>query len=113
MKTILALTVLMFSTHSMAAELPLKTKKIILSAIASDVFFEDEGAVRAPSKVSDFTFKKMKKNMILVTGDSYSDWDMKKIHYTCEVTVLNAKITTDEDLSVSCSLDGENWPYLD
>lgn len=104
---------MLLSSTSFAAELPAKAKKIILAEIASDIFFEDEGAVRAPQKISDFSFKQVKANLIYVTGASYSEWDMKVIGYDCTVKVLAAKINSHKDIAVDCILTGENWPYAD
>jgi hypothetical protein len=113
MKTILALSVLFLTTSSFASELPLKVKKIIIAEIANDIFFEDEGAVRAPQNISDFSFKQVKSNLMQVTGASYSEWDMKVIGYDCTVKLLAMKIVSHKDIAVDCILIGENWPYAD
>ena len=110
MKNLMVLCLLL-SGSAIADELSMKTKKIIFDEIAMSVFFEDEGIVRAPSKISDFTFSVTDENLILVSGDSYSAWDDKIIHYDCMVKVLSrGAILSAKDIDVKCSMSGENWP---
>lgn len=83
-------------------------KQQVFEEISNLVFFEDEGFVRAPQSVSDFNFKSIGNNRFSVTGNSYSDWDMKEISYDCTAEVSEAKL-----LALTCSLENENWPYMD
>lgn len=95
-----------------AQELPTHSKNIILTEIASDVYFEDEGYERAPQKIEDFSFNQIDESVFLVQGKSYSEWDMKEIEYLCKVEVLSrGMIEVPKDISVSCDLKGENWPH--
>jgi thermitase len=95
-----------------ANELPQLAKKIIFQQIQEDIFFEDEGAVRAVRSIDDLQYKMTDEFRITVSGDSYSEWDRKKIHYDCEATVLTrGKIRTAKDVSTFCRISGENWPH--
>ncbi len=108
----LAAILLIFSNPAQACDLSVQAKKIIFDEITRTVFFEDEGLTRAPSQISDFNFVQKDEFEFQVTGDSYSDWDGKVIHYDCLVSILNrGMIRTADDISLSCSLIGENWPY--
>ena len=102
---------LLISTTSVAAELPLKTKQIIFDEIAMSIYFEDEGMIRGPSNLNDFSYIQTDESQILVSGDSYSQWDDKVIHYDCMVQVLTrGTIKSAKDIDVRCTLSGENWP---
>jgi hypothetical protein len=103
---------LSFVSFSYAQELPLKAKEIIFDEISSMVFFEDEGLVRAPQKIEDFTFLFSDEFIISVSGESFSDWDQKMIGYQCQVNVLSrGMIESNNDVEIICDLTGENWPY--
>jgi hypothetical protein len=95
------------------AEVPAKLKIILLDAVAEEVFFEDEGYVRAPQKIEDFTFNQVDEFEFSIQGSSYSEWDDKIIGYDCVATALTRGIIQKtQDLKVSCTLTDENWPHL-
>lgn len=101
-----------FSVNA-ATELPINAKKIIFDEISSDVFFEDEGAVRAPQALEDFKFEQVDEFEFLVTGESYSEWDEKKLIYNCTVTIITrGMINSANDISLDCALENENWPHM-
>ena len=109
---LILLTVNPFSSFaSSRIDFPESVKQIIFEEITANVFFEDEGFIREPSDLKDFTFTQVDEFVIRVTGDSYSDWDMKTIGYDCMVNVLTrGQIKSSKDIEVKCSLTGENWP---
>ena len=103
---------LSFVSFSYAQELPLKAKEIIFDEISSMVFFEDEGLARAPQNIEDFSFIFSDEFLIVVSGESYSEWDQKMIDYQCEVKVLSrGMIESKNDVEIECELTGEHWPY--
>jgi hypothetical protein len=103
---------LSFVTFSYAQELPLKAKEIIFDEISSMVAFEDEGLMRLPQKIEDFTFVFSDEFIISVSGESYSDWDQKMIGYQCQVKVLSrGMIESKNNVEIECELTGEHWPY--
>ncbi len=107
----IAALIMLFSNSSHAGDLTKRAKEIIFDEITRSVYFEDEGHVRAPSLISDFQFLQTDEFEFQVSGDSYSDWDAKIIHYDCQVNVVTRRIIrAAEDISISCRLSGENWP---
>ena len=109
--TLAASALLIFSCSASLAssgssvEITAEMKSKAIESIGEYVFFEDEGAMRLPKGVEDFSFVLKHENMLHVTGSSYSDWDMKVIGYDCEVAVPSYEVKR-------CTLEGENWPYL-
>ncbi|NDD92785.1 ATP-binding cassette domain-containing protein, partial [bacterium] len=74
--------------------------------------FEDEGQSRSVRALEDLQFKQTDESKIRISGDSYSDWDQKVIHYECEAEVLSrGMIRSGKDVSTTCKMDGENWPH--
>ena len=95
------------------AELPLVAKQIIFDEISADVFFEDEGAIRAPQAIENFKFDQVDEFEFSVTGESYSDWDGKNLIYHCNVTIISrGTIISSNDISLNCTLENENWPHM-
>ncbi len=112
-KQIILVPFLALFIHSAgAAELPEAAKQIIFEQIQEDIFFEDEGLVRSVKSMDDLHFKQRDEFKIRISGDSYSRWDQKKIHYDCEATILTrGAIQTKNDVSTLCRMTGENWPH--
>jgi hypothetical protein len=104
---------LLSSSSIYANDISQNAKTIIYNEISDMVFFEDEGAVRAPTDLADFNFVQENDSTILVKGTSYSEWDMKDIEYECRVTLLsNGLIQSNKDISVDCNIKNENWPHF-
>lgn len=111
MKYLILLLVLV-SGVVQAQDLPTEAKQVIFDEISSIVFFEDEGAVRAPTNVEDFEFTMTDEFTIRVQGKSYSDWDMKELSYDCSVELTTrGMIKSNKDINVTCSVENEEWPY--
>ncbi|MBU6154758.1 MAG: S8 family serine peptidase [Bdellovibrionales bacterium] len=111
-KLTLGIFLVFSSLSSQAAELPLSARKIIFDQIQEDIFFEDEGLTRSVQNLRDLQFKLVDESKIMISGDSYSAWDQKRVHYECESEVLvRGVIRSDEDVSTTCQMTGENWPH--
>jgi thermitase len=109
--TLVSLLALSIQTAG-ANELPLAAKKIIFDQIQEDIFFEDEGLVRSVKSMDDLRFRQSDEFKIRISGDSYSVWDQKVIHYDCDATILTrGMIRTKNDVSTLCRMTGENWPH--
>lgn len=108
----LILAILFVCGAAQANDIPESAKKIIFEEIGMLVYFNDEGASRLPSKISDFTYNVEDEFLIRVKGNSYSDWDMKELSYDCLVQVnTRGLIKSSKDIEVSCKVENENWPY--
>ena len=111
-KLIIALFFFSFAS-AVKAEVPAKLKVILLEAVAEEVFFEDEGYERAPQKLEDFSFLQIDEFDFSIKGRSFSEWDDKVIGYDCVATALTREIIEKtSDLTITCTLSDENWPYL-
>lgn len=108
----LILIVSFFSLAATAkAEVSPKLKAVLFEAISQNVYFEDEGLVRSPEKLEDFTFDQVDEFLFEINGDSYSAWDGKVIGYRCVARALSSKeIKSAQDVVVNCTLIDENWP---
>lgn len=101
-----------YAPAASAHELPKLAKQIIFDQIQDDIYFEDEGQSRSVRALEDLQFKQTDESKIRISGDSYSDWDQKVIHYECEAEVLSrGMIRSGKDVSTTCKMDGENWPH--
>lgn len=95
-----------------AHELPDLAKQIIYQQIQEDIYFEDEGLTRSIQDLRDLNFSQTDETIIRISGDSYSQWDQKKVHYECDTEVLvRGSIRSERDVSTSCQMTGENWPH--
>jgi hypothetical protein len=112
MKSLIALS-LFFSFSAFANDISKQAKMVIFNEISEIVFFEDEGMVRSPESLEDFQFIQESDARITVSGSSYSQWDMKELQYDCVVKVLTKSIIkSSKDISVTCEVQNENWPYF-
>jgi hypothetical protein len=109
---IMILALLFVCGGARASEIPESIQKIIFDEIGRLVYYEDEGAMRLPSKISDFTYKMEDEFLISVKGNSYSEWDMKDLAYDCQVKITTrGMIKSSKDIEVDCKVETENWPY--
>ena len=113
MKNLLIFLSLFFLMSVAQAEVTPKIKAILFKAIAENVYFEDDGLIRAPEKLEDFAFEQVQKSLFEINGDSYSAWDGKVIGYRCIARSLRKTgIKSTQDIEMSCTLIDENWPHL-
>jgi len=112
MKLFFFLFAVTVSSTLLAQDIHPDIKKVVFDQVVADIFFEDEGLTREP-KMEDLKFETIDKNLIRISGSSYSAWDVKEIFYDCQALIESRTfVPKKEEVSVTCSLQGEGWPYV-
>jgi hypothetical protein len=109
------LFMLLFSLSAVGrADVPTRLKKLFFTEIAHYVAYEEDGILRGPAKLEDFVYLQTDEFTFSIKGESFSIWDQKKISYDCTVNVLTRMmIRSAVDFDLYCTLENENWPFLD